>query len=83
MECGDLYETGTEPEFFVQKIAKAEPVNDGMVRVYLSTMRQNHLRLEYTVLVTITDLAEMGRECLRIAAEGHNLLLWEEIDTMQ
>lgn len=84
MACdGELYETGTEPEFFACRIAKAEPVTTDMVRLYIASRRHNHLKLEYTLLIPLTDLAEAGRECLRIAGEAHNALMWGDRLTMQ
>lgn len=67
-----LVETGMEPEFFITSLAKVELMADGLVRLYLATEKGNILRLEYTAIVPGTALAEMGRACLRLAAESHN-----------
>jgi len=69
-----LVETGMEPEFFITSLAKIELMADGLVRLYLATEKGNVLRLEYTAIVPGPALAEMGRICLRLAAESHNAM---------
>lgn len=74
----ELHETGTEPEFFVSHIARAEPAGDGCVRLYIAAERHGYLRLEYTVVTTTAGLASMARQALTIAADTHNLMIWAE-----
>lgn len=71
MDC-DFYETGAEPEFFATSIAKFEPLDEGLIRLYLATKKRNTLRLEYTVIIPRLALIDMARMCLFLATESHN-----------
>ena len=70
-----LFETGNEQEFVVNKIVRWENAGNGMVRVYLASVRGQNDRVEYSAVTSPSELAEMGRACLRIAADFHNLLM--------
>jgi hypothetical protein len=63
----ELYETGTEPEFFIQRIAKVEVAEEAVFRVYIASRRRDCLRLEFTALMTPSAAAEIGRALLRFA----------------
>lgn len=75
--CTELIETGTEPEYFITHLAKAEPLKNGLMRLYIASERRDHLRLEYTVVVSPRELAEMCRAGLLIAADMHNLFMFQ------
>ena len=70
-----VLETGTEPEFVVNHIVRWENAGSGMVRLYLASVRGPNDRIEYSAVTSPSELAEMGRACLRIAADFHNLLM--------
>lgn len=67
-----IWETGQEPDYTVDEIARVEPLSDGTVRLYIASEWQGGLRVEYSVRVNKVRLAELGRLCLIIAAEAHN-----------
>lgn len=72
----EIIETGTEPEFFVTHIARAELVMGGAcVRFYIASERSpGVLRVEYTAVCTLGAAAQMARHIMSIAADNHNLL---------
>jgi hypothetical protein len=70
----DLYEVGNEPEFFVSRLLRHETMSSGLVRLYFGSIRGDHARLEYTVVVAPSDLVLMGKECIEIASAAHNAL---------
>ena len=77
----ELYQTGTEPEFFITKIAKVEIVSGGSLRIYCASERQAMHRLEYTVIVPTEMMAPMMQQlmyalanCERLRAGGCPLL---------
>lgn len=82
LECATapLFETGTEPEYFVTHIAKIEQASDGCLRLYLASERgrDHQLRLEFTAVVAVARLAVMAREALAFAADSHNVLMWQD-----
>jgi len=67
-----IYETGNEPEYYVEDIARAESLGGGMIRLYVASERQGCLRIEYTVVLRKERLAEIGRFCMEVAANAHN-----------
>jgi hypothetical protein len=70
----DVRENGTEPEFVANHITRWENAGNGMIRVYVASVRGRSDRLEFSVVTSPSELAEMARDCLRIAADFHNLL---------
>lgn len=68
-----VFESGNEPDFTVDEIVRAEPLKDGMVRIYIASEWRDGLRIEFSVRVGKARLAAMARRCLSIAAEVHNL----------
>lgn len=70
----DLYEVGNEPEYFISSLVKFETLSSGMVRLYLGSIRGDHARLEYTVIISPRDLVLMAKECIDIASAAHNEL---------
>jgi hypothetical protein len=80
-EAKQIIETGNEPEYYVEDIARVEPLGGGMVRLYIASERHNSLRIEYTIVLRKEKLADIGRMCLCIAADTHNNdLLWMETE---
>jgi hypothetical protein len=73
----ELSETGLEPEYVVNTIAFAEQAGVGSVRLYIAQRRRNLIRLEFTAVVSLLDLAIMSRQAQAIAADLHNLAMWE------
>lgn len=71
-ESVDLYEVGNEPEYFISKLVKFDAMPNGLVRLYLGSTRGDHSRLEYTVVVSTTDLILMAKEAIQIATKIHN-----------
>lgn len=78
VEFRQLIESGNEPEYFVTDICKHEPMKNGMVRLYVGSERAGHFKLEYTAIVPTASLAAMGRLCLQISADVHNLDIFTE-----
>ena len=70
----DLYEVGNEPEYFISTLVKSETMPNGLIRLYLGSTRGDHARLEYTVVVSPSDLILMAKECIDIASAAHNEL---------
>ena len=69
----DVYETGQEPDYTVDEIAKVEYLRDGSVRLYIASEWRGGLRVEYSArIMKLETLAEFGRALLVIAAEAHN-----------
>ena len=68
----ETYETGAEPEFVINHITRWENAGNGMVRIYVSSVRGRSDRLEFSVVTSPSELADMARSCLRIAADFHN-----------
>jgi hypothetical protein len=68
----DLYEVGNEPEYFISSLVKSEVMPNGLIRLYLGSTRGDHARLEYTVVVSPSDLILMAKECIDIATAAHN-----------
>ena len=73
-----VVETGTEPEFVVNHIVRWENAGNGMVRLYLASVRGPGDRLEFAAVTSPSELADMARAALKIAAEFHNLLTIEQ-----
>jgi hypothetical protein len=67
-----IYENGSEPEYTIDDFARVEYLKDGMVRICVASEWRGGLRVDYSVRVNKTKLAELGRACLVIAAETHN-----------
>lgn len=52
-------------EYFVTHIARTEVVDEILVRLYCCKQMGNRLQLEYTVLLPIKRMAEIGRQCFQ------------------
>ena len=78
----EMLETGTEPEFFVTDVVAGESLPGGNVRMYCCARKRDKLILLYTVVVPIENLAVMARQSAQIAAEAHNIALWDDFTTM-
>ncbi len=73
LEPVDLIETGTEPEFFVTEILKADYLPDGNIRFYVGSRRgKNVVRLEFCVVTSVAAVSGMARKAIQLAAEAHN-----------
>lgn len=69
----EIFETGNEPDFTIDDIARVEYLSGGGVRLYLGAEWNHGLRVEYSVRVlSLEKLAEFGRALLIIAAKAHN-----------
>jgi hypothetical protein len=71
-----IFETGNEPEYYVEEIARVEPLGGGIVRLYVASERQGSLRVEYTVIMRMDRLADIGRVCMAIATEPNSDVPW-------
>jgi hypothetical protein len=68
----DIFETGQEPDFTVDEIARVEYLRDGSVRIYLAAEWRGGLRMEYSARVlNLEKIAAFGRALLVIAAGAH------------
>lgn len=70
-KVSQVFETGSEPEFVTNHVVKWENAGNGMVRVYFSSVRGKNDRMEFSVVTSPTELAQMARSCMRIAADFH------------
>lgn len=68
----EIWETGQEPDYTVDDIARVERLKDGTVRLYIASEWRGGLKVEYSARCSIAKLAEFGRALLVIAAEVHN-----------
>lgn len=75
----EFYQTGTEPEFFVTHVVKAEAAAEGCLRLYFAQRRGDVSILLYTVVVAVSDLAQIARTNLHNAADAHNIMAWGEL----
>lgn len=66
----EIWETGQEPDYTIDDIARVETLTDGTVRLYVASEWRGGLKVEYSIRVNKARLAELGRLCLVIAAEG-------------
>lgn len=66
----DLIENGSEPEFFITDICKAEMVTSDTARLYACCKRDGVMRLEYTVVMSLADLINCCQKCLTMARDG-------------
>lgn len=74
---GELFETGTEPEFFITD-TRLEDAGGGNVRIFCYARRKlNELHLLYTVVVPAESLVAMARKAMHAASDSHNLRIWE------
>lgn len=71
----EYFETGSEPEYFVTH-TRLEVVQGGNIRIYCYVKRHDRMHLLYTAIVPPSDLAEMARKSMQVAAEAHNSSLW-------
>ena len=77
-----IYETGQEPDFTIDDIARVEPLKDGTVRLYIASEWQGGLRVEYSVRISKEKCAIFGRLLMVIAAEVHNSeVIWSVAET--
>ena len=73
MEGRELYETGQDPDYTIDAIARVEYLTDGSVRLYIADEWRGGLRVEYSARVrSVEKLAEFGRALMQLAAEAHN-----------
>lgn len=76
-----IFETGQEPDFTIDDIARVEPLKDGTVRLYIASEWQGGLRIEYSVRVSKEKCAVFGRLLMVIAADVHNAeIFWEQLE---
>jgi len=75
-----LVESGLEAEYLITDIVRAEPVGDGMMRVYLASRKHRTLILQFTVVASLQDFARMAKQVLEMAADAHNLAMWDDKD---
>ena len=68
-----ILETGQEPEYTIDDFGEVEYLKDGSVRIAVCSEWRGGLRTEYQVRIRISTLAELGRKCMQIAAEAHNV----------
>lgn len=73
MPESELYQTGTEPEFFITRIAKIEIVSGGSLRIYCASEREATHRLEYTVIVPVELMAPMMVQMMHALANCERL----------
>lgn len=73
MPAKKAFETGCEPEYCIDDFGSVEYLKDGSVRIAVCSEWHGGLRTEYQVRIRIPTLAELGRKCLAIAAEAHNI----------
>lgn len=66
----DLIENGTEPEFFITDICRAEMVTADTARLYCCSKRGDVMRLEYTVVMALADLVNCCQKCMSMARDG-------------
>ena len=69
----DLYQTGTEPEFFITTIAKIETVAGNAVRFYCASERGIIRRLEYTVVIPTDLILPMTVQTMRAMTDCERL----------
>ena len=74
----EVVETGNEPEYVINCIARAEPAGSGTVRLFMGSRRSRTVKVEFSVVVTLADLASMASEGQAIAADTHNLMMWQD-----
>lgn len=65
----ETYETGAEPDFKIDNIARYEDAGDGMIRLYICSHRGAMDRVEYSAHCSPETLMRMARTCETIAAE--------------
>jgi hypothetical protein len=78
-----LVENGLEPEYLITDIVRAEPVSGGMMRLYLlylAVRKHKTLVLQFTVIASVQDFATMSKQVMQMAADRHNLALWQDMD---
>lgn len=79
MPSGEIWETGQEPDYTVDEIARVERLKDGTVRLYIASEWQGGLKVEYSVRCSKTKLAEFGRALLILSAEVHNVEMFGQL----
>jgi hypothetical protein len=72
----EMIERYGSPEFFITHIAKAELIDGPCVRLYCCATKDNAIELQYTVVIPLSRIAAIGRQCLSAAAELHNKSQW-------
>lgn len=80
----DFEDYGNAPEYVINRFCAYELIEGNLVRLFLCKQTRGKMVLEYTAVVPHIALADMGRLCLKIAAEGHNAAMWRDVsDTRQ
>jgi hypothetical protein len=74
----EVIETGLEPRFFVNVCVRYEVMPDGMILLTYGLMHGNKINVEYSVLVSTNALAEMAKQCQRLAADAHDLTMFRD-----
>lgn len=59
-------------DYFVTHISKFEIVEGSLIRIYCYKQLGHVFELQYTVMIPISRLAEMGRLCLQMASSNYN-----------
>lgn len=72
-----VYETGTEPEYFVNVI-RVKRASGNNFRVYAYAERDDLLHLLYTAVVPICALSRFGRQCSAATDGSRDVMLWIE-----
>ncbi len=71
----EMVENYVQAEYFVTHIGKAELI-DGSARVYWCTPRDGALEVKCVLIIPLTRIAAIGRQCMTAAAELHNKSQW-------
>lgn len=71
------FEIGGEPEFIINDL-KMESAGGGNIRIYCYALRHGEYRLQFSVVATPAELADMARKVMHGAADAHNIQMWED-----
>lgn len=78
----EIWETGQEPDYTIDDIARVEPLRDGTVRLYIASEYRGGLKVEYTARCSKARLAEFARLLLVIASDVQSPeISWEYLET--
>lgn len=72
----DVIETGLEPQFFLDTVAKAEPAGSGAVRVYFACHKHGIAVVQFSVVASATDFVRMAKQVLELAGSLNNGAIW-------
>lgn len=76
----EMTEPFVTPEFFITQICKAELVDGPCVRVYCCAQRDTTLEIRCTLLIPLTRVAAIARQCVSAAHELHFAAQWTARD---